>query len=266
MLWSYQLSPWFIFRRFAEPKGFACRNALTPSQAEHPIRTTTRTAASASKPAGGGTWEPPSPRLGADGAFSSDLEFLLSALKSRKEEARRYFHPPAVLNREEKPARARRFVPLIANTTGSGTPRSSLHHAGPGAIYLCARESERKMQSKSTGAPESREGRFAQHSEDEEQSQAAARSPEHPRRRSPILFRTGISQSPSGCLCGLSCCSRSFRFTLLSLSLPDPLHQELEAMYTTLESCGMLSPGTSNWAQPQRAGVSGIAPLLPSHS
>lgn len=61
---------------------------------------------------------PHPPRLGAGGAFSSDLEFLLSALKSGKEEARRYFRPPAVLNGEETPAGARRFVPLIANTPG----------------------------------------------------------------------------------------------------------------------------------------------------
>lgn len=158
------------------------------------------------------------------------------------------------------------FVPLIANTPGSGAPRSSLHPAGPGAIYLCTRGSGRKMQSKPTGAPESREGGFAQHSEDEEQCQAAARSLEHPRRKSPVLSRAEMNQSPSGCLCGLSCCSRSFRFTRLSLSLPDPLHRELEAMHTTMERHGMLTPGTSDWAQPQRTGASGISPLLPSHS
>lgn len=117
LLWGYRLSPWFILGHVAEPKGFACRHTLTPSQAEHPTRTTTRTAACAGRPAGRGTSEPPSPRLGADGAFNSDLEFLLLALKSRKEEARRYLHSPAVLNGEEKPARARRFCAINCKHT-----------------------------------------------------------------------------------------------------------------------------------------------------
>lgn len=78
-------------------------------------------------------------------------------------------------------------------------------------------------------------GGFAQHSEDEERSQATATSPEHPWRRSPVLSGAGMSQSLSGCLRRLSCSSGSFRLTLLSYSLPDPLHRELEAMHTTME-------------------------------
>lgn len=180
LLWGYHLNPSVYFWAHCRAKA---PNPF-PGRASHPHHHQGRRL-SRQTCRQGGTAEPPSPRLGADGTFSSDLEFLLLALKSRKEAARRYFHLLAVLNREEKPTGARRFVLLIANPPRSGTPRSALHPAGLGAIYLYVWGSGRETQSKPARVTESRERGFAQHSGDEEQSQAAARSPHIAGGRSP---------------------------------------------------------------------------------
>lgn len=87
---------------------------------------------------------------------------------------------------------------LIANAPRSGTPRSSLHPAGLGAIYrggVGQRGREKKMQSKPAGVPESRERGFAQHSGDEEQSQAAARASDIAGGRSPSSLGHGCAKA-----------------------------------------------------------------------